>query len=142
VVSAEAPKDAALTPKARPGPPRANNAPPSAGPSSLDVLPAAELRPFAQARSASSTRLGIDAEAASQYGNATTVAMNPIAASRKGARTTTRKPQVGRLNRSDAIMRRRRSYRSASFPANGVRSPATPNVKKRVPASQSAEFVR
>lgn len=66
VIRADAPKDAALTPNASPAPPIPNRAPPSAGPTNLEVLPAAELSPFAHARSPSSTRFGIDAEAASQ----------------------------------------------------------------------------
>src|SRR5438552_10698809 len=107
--AADARNEAEFMAKAAPIPTKAKMAPPSAGPTSLPTLEAADIRPFAHPSSPSPTRLGTAALAARPYGNPRTDPTNAIAMTAPGSRIQINAHQQAAEPRSDAIITRRLS---------------------------------
>ena len=138
---AEKTNDIAFRPNTQLEPTEASSSPPMAGPTMIPEFRPSAIKPFAQLRSSSDTRLGIAAPEADQNGVSTTAEANARPSSHPGSCVNAIAAKQPTPSRSDTIITRRRSNRSPSAPARGATNPLTPNVSSNVADSHVGECV-
>lgn len=104
------------------------------------VHPLIESRLFAQASSPSGARFGIAAPEAVANGVAESEATNTSAIIAAGALIGMSATKQAAATRAETIMIRRRSWRSARAPKNGLSRPFNPKVSKNRAESHSAQL--
>ena len=143
---AESPKVRAFKANAAAGEPRNISTPPNAGPRMMLAPPTADRAALAPGRSASSTTRGVTAATHGMYGAAAAVAAAAITgASTMGspaAATAASRSMSPIRARSQTIMMRRRSNRSASTPPSGPSTTIGTTRAAVVMPAHSAEWVR
>ena len=144
--SADSPKVSAFSANAAAGAPRSSSTPPSAGPTMMPAPVTADRAALAPGRSASSTTRGVIPATHGRYGPAAAVAAAAITgASTIGSRTaaTAASRTMSPIRaRSQAIMMRRRSNRSASTPPSGPIATIGTTRAAVVTPAHSDEWVR
>jgi hypothetical protein len=108
----------------------------------LPMLNATPMVPLAHSNSSSPARLGSAAPNAGWPTRPTIDAMNATLTSATGPLAAIKASEHAAAARSDMMMSRRRSKRSASQPATGVRSPVIPKLRKYQADNQTADPVR
>ena len=144
--SADSPNVSAFSANADAAEPKSSSTPPSAGPRTIPAPVTAERAALAPGRSGSSTRRGVTAATHATYGAVPAVATAAITGARTmgrwNAATAASRTIIPIRARSQVIMMRRRSNRSASTPPSGPsRTTGTTRAAVVTPAHR-AEWVR
>ena len=134
---------AAFNAKTHEAPKRTPKTPPSTGPIAIPECTPIVTRLFAHdSCDSSSTRFGIAAREAEKNGSSAIAEPKASPISCIGVRANAMARKNAAATASDSTMTFRRSNRSPSAPANGPRSPATPNVSSSESACIAGECVR